>query len=144
MKSLEEAMYVASCTLFHLRIKSHFVHLNLVGENFWQYHKMLDKIYKDLNENFDSISEQIRTLKLFAPASLMSFQKYSVIEDLNQVREARSMLYELYLDFDKLIDSVTEANSFAEGHIGLQNFLQGLAEGLEKWRWMLRVTVEKK
>ena len=105
---------------------------------------MLDDIYKDVWENFDSISEQIRTLDIYAPASLSAFQSFSEIEDLNEVGEAKAMLYELLLDSEKVIDTLNVANSLAEGHIGLQNFLQGLSEKIEKWQWFLRATVKGK
>jgi starvation-inducible DNA-binding protein len=142
MKNLEMAMKVASSTVFQFYLKTHFTHLNVIGPNFWEYHKMLDKIYKDVWDSFDGISEQIRSLDIFAPASLSSFEKFGMIEDLNKVGEAKAMIYELLLDNERVIEALTEANTLAVDHVGLQNFLQGRIEVHNKWGWMLRSTVK--
>jgi starvation-inducible DNA-binding protein len=144
MKNLESAMKVASATVFCFYLKTHFIHLNVIGPNFYEYHKLTDKIWKDVIESFDAISEQIRALDMFAPASLSAFQEFGVIEDLNDVSDAQSMIYELLLDNETVIETLKEANHMALEHPGLQNFLQGRIEMHEKWGWMLRATVKGK
>jgi starvation-inducible DNA-binding protein len=144
MKNLEAAMKVASSSVFCFYLKTHFVHLNVVGPNFYEYHKLLDDIYKDVWDSFDAISEQIRTLDIFAPASLIVFNKYSVVEDMEKVTEAQAMMYELLLDNEAVVETLKEANAMATDHPGLQNFLQGRIEAHEKWGWMLRATVKSK
>jgi len=144
MKNLEVTMKIASSSVFCFYLKTHFVHLNIVGPNFYEYHKLTDKIWKDMIDSFDAISEQIRSLDIFAPASLIAFNEYSVVEDMDNVSEAQSMIYELLLDNESVIETLKEANAMATDHPGLQNFLQGRIEAHEKWGWMLRATVKGK
>jgi starvation-inducible DNA-binding protein len=144
MQNLEMVMKIASATLFSFYLKSHMVHFNIIGSDFFQYHKLTDEIWKDTIEEFDGISEQIRALDIFAPASLSEFQELSQIEDMTKPLEAKVMLYELLLDNEKLIEALKEANSLAAPHPGLGNFLQGLIDKHEKTGWFLRATVKGK
>lgn len=144
MKNLEVAIKIASSSVFCFYLKTHFVHLNIVRPNFYEYHKLTDKIWKDMIESFDAISEQIRTLDIFAPASLGAFKEFSVVEDLDTVGDAQAMIYELLLDNENVVETLKEANLLAADHQGLQNFLQGRIEAHEKWSWMLRATVQGK
>ena len=144
MKNLEIAMKIASATVFCFYLKTHFVHLNVTGIDFYQLHKLTDEIWKDTIESFDAISEQIRALDIFAPASLGTLKKYSEVEDLDKVGDASSMIYELLLDNETVVETLKEANKLAIEHPGLQNFLQGRIEAHEKIGWMLRSTVKGK
>ena len=141
MKNLETSMKIASASVFCFYLKVHYVHLNITGPNFWAYHKMLDDIYKDVFESFDAISEQVRSLDIFAPASLTEFHKLTVVQDMLSPADPLDMIHELLLDNDKLIDVLSEANMMAEHHLGLQNFLQGRCDAHEKIGWMLRATI---
>ena len=105
MKNLETAIKVSASSLFSLYLCTHFVHFNVTGPDFYQLHKLLDEIYKLLFEEFDALGEQIRTLDIYTPASLSAFQQFSEIEDMNEVQDAKTMLYELLLDFEKVINS---------------------------------------
>lgn len=140
--NLEISMKIAASTVFCFYLKVHFVHFNITGPNFYEYHKLLDKIYKDVFESFDTIGEEIRSLDMFAPATLTEFKEFSLIEDMAAVGEARAMIYELLLDNDRVLEALKEANNLAADHIGLQNFLQERSDAHEKWGWMLRATAK--
>jgi starvation-inducible DNA-binding protein len=144
MKNLEVAIKTAAATVFGFYLKVHYFHLNSTGPNFYEYHKLTDKIWKDVIDSFDGISEEIRALDMMAPASLLEFQQLSLLEDFTGTGEARAMLYELLLDNDKVIEVLTEANTLAGPHPGLQNFLEGRIDAHEKVGWMIRSIVQGK
>ena len=137
-------MKIASATLFSVYLKTHAIHWNITGLNFWEYHKLTDDIWKSLIDSFDGINEQIRALDIFCPMSFSEFQQLSQIEDMIAPGEAKAMLYELLLDNDKLIEVLKEANDLAEPHPGLGNFLQNLIDKQEKTGWFLRATIQGK
>lgn len=142
MKNLETAIKIASCSIFGLYLKAHHTHLNITGADFYQYHKLTDKIWKDLIESFDGISEQIRALDIYAPASLGEIEQLSVVYDQPDILPADQMIYELLIDNDKVIQVLIETNTLAANHPGLQNFIEGRIDQHEKWGWMLRATVQ--
>ena len=137
-------MKIAAATLFQFYSKAHFIHFNITGPNFFEYHKLTDSIWKDSIDAFDGINEQIRALDIFATSSLSSIQELGQIEEMSTPGEARAMLYELLLDNDKLVEILEEANKLTEPHPGLGNFLQGLIDKQEKTAWFLRATISVK
>ncbi|VVC05894.1 Ferritin-like domain protein [uncultured archaeon] len=142
MDDLEKSMKVASSSIFSLALATWFVHFNVIGTHFWEYHKFLNKFYDDSLESFDGMSEEIRALDLFAPASLSSFATLSVVEDMNTVKPALEMLHELLVDTEKVIQTLEEVNRLATEHIGLQNFVQDRVDKYNKWAWMLRSFIQ--
>ncbi len=144
MKNLEVAMKISIATLFSVYMKTHFIHFNVIGTNFYEYHKLTDKIWKDLIDSFDVLGEQIRILDILCPCSMSEFKKLSQVEELTEVGDAKGMLYELLLDTEKLVEVLNETEKLSINHVGLQNVLQGLIEKIEKWSWMLRSTIKNK
>jgi len=140
--TLEHQLKVASSSVFCFYLKIHNFHLNITGPDFWQYHKLLDKFYKDVFDSFDAISEQIRALDMFAPATLSRFHKLSVIQDQPLIPAPSEMIKELLVDNDKLIEQFNAVNMLASNHLGLQNFIQGRCDAHSKWGWILRSTVK--
>ena len=143
MTNIESSLKTASASIFGLALKSWNFHLNLVGPNFFEYHKLLDGLYKHLLESFDGMSEQIRTLDMIAPATLASIHSLSIIEDDEQLPPALEMLHELLLDNERLISLLAEVNGLIGSHLGLQNFIQGLIQEQEKWSWILRSSIRE-
>ncbi len=142
MKNLETAIKIASATIFCFYLKMHFFHFNVTGQDFYELHKLSNKIYDDVWESFDAISEQIRALDIYAPASMAEFTMLSAIEEFDEVRPAAEMIHQLLLDNEILIKILNEVNLLSENHIGLQNFIQGRADIHSKWSWMLRATIQ--
>jgi starvation-inducible DNA-binding protein len=137
-------MKISAASLFTLYLKTHYAHFNVTGPDFYEYHKLLDDLYKSMWESFDDIGEQIRALDMIAPASLSEFKMLSVINDFEGPLSASHMLRDLLIDNEKLIQLLNETNNLAVNHIGLQNFIQGLVMEHEKMSWMLRATVSRR
>jgi starvation-inducible DNA-binding protein len=144
MKNLESAMKIASATLLSLYLKTHIIHWNVIGSDFYQIHKMTDEMWKDLIDSFDGLNEQIRSLDILTPTSLSEFQELSQIEDVIKLGDAKAMIYELLLDNERFIEILTEVNNLSEPHPGLGNFIQGLIDKQEKMSWFLRAMVKGK
>ena len=81
MKNLDIGLKILSSSVFCLYLKTHNYHLNVLGNDFYQIHLLLDSHWKFLIESWDALSEQIRALDMSAPATLTEFSTYSGIED---------------------------------------------------------------
>ena len=139
---LEHKVKIASASIFCLYLKIHNYHLNITGPDFYQYHKLLDEFYKDTWESFDTMSEQIRALDIYAPATMARLAELSVIQDNPMLPDALSMIHELLIDNDNLLQVFDEVNALAPHQIGLQNFIQGRVDAHNKWGWILRATIK--
>lgn len=140
--SLKEKIQIALATVFAFYLKTHHFHLNIEGPDFYQYHKLLDKIYKDTFGSFDKLGEEIRALDIYCQATLTSFSHLSLIHDQPTILPAHQMLHELLIDNDKVIHILTEINNLAMEHPGLQNYIQERIDKHEFWGWMLRSTLK--
>jgi starvation-inducible DNA-binding protein len=142
MNNLEMSLKVAVGTVFHYGAKTHLAHFNITGPRFYELHILLDKIYKDLEDNFDGIGEQLRALDIFAPIGVAELLNLSVLEDFQEILSANEMIHELLLDNDKLLEVLNEVDTLAANHIGLQNYIEGLADMMNKYGWFLRATIQ--
>jgi starvation-inducible DNA-binding protein len=140
--NLEHALKVASATIINFYIKVHGVHFNYESNNFYEIHKLTDKIWKYTIENFDGLNEQIRSLDIYCPASFQRFQELSLIKDQVGILPAEEMLRELLMDSDQVIEALNEVNKLALNHLGLQNFVQDSIQSYEKFSWFLRATIK--
>jgi len=143
MKNLETAMRVATSSAFGFYLKVHSAHLNIVGPNFFEYHKLLEMIYKDIWDSYDTWAEQMRALDMLAPAGIEEFQMLSIVKDNNPKLSPQEMIYDLLIDNGRLIDLFCGVNALALPHPGLQNFIQSRIDTHAKWSWMLRSTIQK-
>jgi DNA-binding ferritin-like protein len=145
MKNLETGLKILSSSIFALYLRTHSVHLNIVpGMNFYAIHKMLDAHWHQLIESYDGLSEQIRALDIYAVASLNEFSMLSMVEDERPTTDSVEMIRGLVISTEKVLGLIKEVNSIAQGHLGLQNFLQGQAQELESQCYFLRSTLGKK
>jgi starvation-inducible DNA-binding protein len=136
--TLEQAMKVALANTFAFYLKAHNFHWNTEGPNFPQYHKFLDDLYNEVWEAVDAVAEHIRALDMYAPGSFQRFQELATIKDQTLVPRAELMMEELLHDNQLVIESLEQAYQLADGHLGLQNFLQDRIDRHEKHGWMIR------
>ena len=93
-------------SLYSLGLKTQNYHWNVTGENFYQYHKLLEKLYKDNLNSIDTLAEHIRIYKAKIPATLEDFAKLSVIKDAKNDVDAHTMLDNLFLANQLIIDTI--------------------------------------
>ena len=123
--------------------KAHYYHWNIEGKDFYQYHKLLEKIYTDAYEAVDDIAEHIRQLDKYAPAA-WKMLRITDIKDDETVPEALDMFKRLLKDNETVIVMLMKCYKVAEkdGEIGLSNFIQDRLIKHNKFNWMIKSTLK--
>ena len=145
MEQLIEAMKVYFATNFQYYVKSHGYHVNVVGADFYQYHKLFQKVYEDSQENIDAIAEEIRTLQAVVPFNLTRIMELSELDDAEDTPTGLEMVTELLADTEVVCETIRAAHECAETEkcFGLVNYVEQRLDDHYKFQWMLRSTIEK-
>jgi DNA-binding ferritin-like protein len=124
--------------------RAHVAHVNTQGRNFMSDHKLLGKIYEDLQGQTDSIAELLRTLQEFMPASLDSVISSSQIIDTDVSGSADDLLSLVRDDLEQLKSCHEELMLVSEedGHKEIANYAQDRVLQLAKYIWMLDSTLD--
>lgn len=144
MSKLSDQMKSLWADNFCAYTKAHGFHINLTGDDFFQYHKFFEEIYGKLSEYIDRLGEGIRTLDEVVPANLARIQSLCKIEDAKVVPDECDMVKELYADVEVLKEGAIKAFDLCQQSktYGLQNILADYLEDMEKICWMLRASME--
>jgi len=125
--------------------RSHVAHVNTQGRNFYSDHKLLQKIYEDLQSNIDTIAEFLRTLDEPMPVSLDAVLRGSDIADQDQTGTADQLLTSVAGDVVDLVglhrDLIRAATEADQDQ--LANYAQDRITTLERFLWMLRSTLSE-
>jgi len=145
MDELINAMKVYFATNFQYYTKAHGYHVNVVGDDFYQYHKLFQKVYEDSQEAIDPIAEEIRTLQSVVPFNLDRITELGKIEDADDAPSGSPMSQELLDDTETLCETIRDARvcAIAQDCFGLVNYLEERLDKHYKFQWMLRSTTEK-
>ena len=124
--------------------RAHVAHVNTQGRNFYSDHKLLGKIYEDLQSQTDSLAELLRTVQEFMPTTLASVVESSQITDQPCEGTADSLLEDVRMDLEQLKADHEELMMVAEddGHKEIANYAQDRILTLAKYIWMLDSTLE--
>jgi DNA-binding ferritin-like protein len=124
--------------------RTHVSHVNIQGRNFYSDHKLLGKIYADLQDQTDTIAELLRTVEEFMPASLAEIVESSQITDMPVVGDADTLLEDVRADLVQLKGDHEELMQVAEedGHKEIANYAQDRILQLARYIWMLDSTLE--
>lgn len=124
--------------------RSHVAHVNIMGRNFASDHKLLQKVYEDLQDQIDMIAELLRTLGEYMPCDIndvindshipASKIEGTSIELISEVKDDLEHLKGCYID----LMSISED----EGHQEIANYAQDRILALAKHIWMLNATLE--
>jgi len=128
------------------QIKVQNFHWNVEGPDFPQYHKFLDDLYSEINENaIDQTAELIRQLDQYSPGSITRFAELSIVQDQIKIPRAELMIAELYEDNAKLLAMWKEMFPIAEqeNEQGIADFIAGRIDAHAKHGWMLRSILKK-
>ena len=144
MEQLINALKIAFASEYAYALKVQNFHWNVTGPDFREYHKLFGKIYTEVYESIDPFAENIRKAGAYTPASLAKFSMLTVVEDENQVIDARTMTAELLADSDKLAQLMAMVYKMADdaGEFGLANFLAERQDAHRKHSWFLRSTLK--
>ena len=124
--------------------RSHVAHANTVGRNFYADHKLLQKIYEDLQGNIDILAELLRSIRAKMPMSLMAVTADSAILDDDCMGDSDELLRLVYIDQQLLIEQYRDLYTTAEeeGMVEIANYAQDRILTHQKFSWMLRSTLE--
>ena len=124
--------------------RSHVAHVNTQGRNFYSDHKLLGKIYEDLQGQVDTIAELLRSLGEFMPTSLGQVLGTAQIADSEVDGTADELLMTVRLDLEELKMCYEELIRVAdaEGHLEISNYAQDRVLAISKFVWMINSTLE--
>jgi starvation-inducible DNA-binding protein len=140
METLIEIMRRVLADAYAFQLKTNNYHWNVEGPNFAEYHKFLGDLYEEVFEATDAIAEQIRALDAYAPGSFSRFMELTDIQCETNVPEPIEMMRNLFVDNDKVLETLNVAFKLAENFDkqGLADYLAGRIDMHNKHRWMLR------
>jgi starvation-inducible DNA-binding protein len=144
--NLESQLEQVFATNFTSYYRAHVAHVNVTGRNFVSDHKILGKIYEDLQGNIDRLAEILRTLRAFMPANLDTVIELSVNNTAKVKGDAEELLQMVYDDQEVLIDEYIALIEVAdeEGHSEIANYAQDRLAVHRKNCWMLRSILEER
>ena len=144
MDKFTNQLKIAFASQYAFAIKAQNFHWNVEGIDFYQKHKMFQKIYEETYGAVDDFAENIRKIKAYTPASLYRFSALAAIDDEVEILEPQAMVAELLRDAEKMQEIMkvlfTEAENL--GHHGLSNFLADRQDAFAKHAWFLRSTLK--
>ena len=144
MDKFVNQLKIAFASQYAFAIKAQNFHWNVEGIDFYQKHKMFQKIYEEVYAAVDDFAENIRKIKAYTPASLYRFSALTAIDDEVEVLDPQAMVAELLRDAEKMQEIMkvlfTEAENL--GHHGLSNFLADRQDAFAKHAWFLRATLK--
>ena len=144
MDKFTNQLKIAFASQYAFAIKAQNYHWNVEGPDFYQRHKMFQKIYVEVYGAVDDFAENIRKIKAYTPASLYRFSALSAVDDEVEVLDPQAMVAELLRDAEKMqeIMKVLFVEAEALGHHGLSNFLADRQDAFAKHAWFLRATAK--
>ena len=130
-------------TNFVAYYRSHVAHVNITGRNFYSDHKLLQKVYENLQGNIDTLAEFQRTLETFMPESLADVMDLTAIPDDMVMGDSDALLRLVCEDLQTLVALYRELETEAEmaGQDQIANFAQDQETVLTKQIWMITSTI---
>jgi starvation-inducible DNA-binding protein len=144
MDKFVNQLKIAFASQYAFAIKAQNFHWNVEGIDFYQKHKMFQKIYEETYGAVDDFAENIRKIKAYTPASLYRFSALSAVDDEVEILDPQAMVAELLRDAEKMQEIMKVLFVEAEnlGHHGLSNFLADRQDAFAKHAWFLRATAK--
>jgi starvation-inducible DNA-binding protein len=144
MDKFVNQLKIAFASQYAFAIKAQNFHWNVEGIDFYQKHKMFQKIYEETYGAVDDFAENIRKIKAYTPASLYRFSALSAVDDEVEILDPQAMVQELLRDAEKMqeIMKVLFTEAEARGENGLSNFLADRQDAFAKHAWFLRATLK--
>ena len=125
---VEQALLKVFCSNFVAYQKSHAAHVNIVGRNFGSDHKLLEKVYEDLQAEIDTIGELLRTIDAYFPTSLADIIDGSDIHDdlAPDLDDGLDYIQQIYDDLEALIEVHLELEDVTQNERGLNHLAKWL------------------
>lgn len=123
--------------------RSHVAHVNIMGRNFASDHKLLQKVYEDLQDQIDRLAELLRTLEALMPCSLQDVVVDTHLPTSSLEGSSEFLISEVKDDLEHLKGCYEELIKVSEdeGHDEIANYAQDRVLALAKHIWMLNATL---
>jgi starvation-inducible DNA-binding protein len=143
MNDLIERLHEVFATNFVAYYQSHVAHVNITGRNFYSDHKLLQKIYENLQDQIDTIAEFLRSVETFMPESIGDVMDHAQIADDLVVGDSDTLLRLVGKNLQTLVDLYRELEREADdaGQDQIANYAQDQETILTKQIWMITATV---
>lgn len=124
--------------------RSHVAHVNITGRNFASDHKLLQKVYEDLQDQIDRIAELLRTIDEYMPTEIQFVLNDSTIPTTMFEGDSRELISGVRDDLDTLKGYYEDLMETAEldGHKEIANYAQDRILAIAKHIWMLNATLD--
>ena len=130
-KSMDKILQDLVNQMYTFYFKLHKYHWNVTGSNFFDLHKMFNKMYDDVFENIDTTAEFIRALGVMV----------DIKPDTNAgtAKSDMQMVSDVLKANKALLDSLYAAEEAAEyyDHCDISNFIADRIGAHNKFAWML-------
>ena len=144
----ELALLKLYCSNYVAYYIAHSSHINIESRTFYSDHKLLGKIYEDLQEEIDTLGELLRSEDQYVPKTLAEILLDSAIADapifddrdgdeyISGVKTALEELIQIYIELEKV------SQDYDYNH--LANYAADRVRDLHKYVWMLKSTLSKR
>lgn len=130
---------------FVLYVKTLNFHWNMVGSEFYMFHKLLEEQYKKLTEAIDEIAERIRMLHGISPGSMAEFMQLSSLKESPGNLSQKQMVEELMLNHEELVEHCHELIKYTDSVYdqGTSDLIIEQIRFHSKQAWLLRSHLER-
>jgi starvation-inducible DNA-binding protein len=144
MEKLYKLLSDTQATLFMLFQKTWVYHWNVVGSEFYQFHKVFGEQYEAMFGEIDRLTEHMRYLKIKPVSTLTRITEVSHVLETNNKLDDMGMVRDLISDNETLVRLLGEVAEEAElqKSRGTTNLVDDLNEAHGKFIWMLRSFTE--
>ena len=144
MEKLYKLLSDTQATLFALFQKTWVYHWNVVGSEFYQFHKVFGEQYETMFEEIDRLSEHMRYLNVKPLSSLSRMLEVTQIKEAASSTGAKEMLQELLDNNTKFCELMSEISEESETQksYATANLVQDLMESHGKFVWQLKAHLQ--
>ena len=132
------SMYLADTMILYVKTLNY--HWNMVGSEFFMYHKLLEDQYNNLADALDEVAERIRMLGAEAPATLTEFLKLASLKEGKAKQTQDKMVKELFEDHDRMSAMGRSLIGFCDNSNdqGTSDMIVDRIKWHDKASWLLR------
>jgi starvation-inducible DNA-binding protein len=141
MDQLVQQLLQAFANNFTFYLKSHNYHWSVSGPDFVQYHKFLEEIYDDAQDNIDTYAEKIRQIGAYPEGDYRDIMNNTQLMDpVDTVKDPMIIFANLMDDIDVIVAQLQTtydtAGEYSE--YGIQNFLADRIDAHRQQAWMIQ------
>lgn len=145
MEKLFKLLSDTQSSLFVLFQKTWVYHWNVVGDDFYQFHKLFGKHYESMFEQIDRLTEHMRYLNIKPVPKLSRITEVSHISEADSSLDTMGMVLDLISGHQKIVELLNQVAEESEQQKsrGTTNLVDDLNEEHGKFIWMLRSFTDK-